>query len=58
MEISFNVGSAFSAVSKSFMDSCNDFFALQSDKELLSLPIGEHLEDDEIENVVNILNRY
>lgn len=35
---------------------CSNFFACKSDNELLSLPIGEHLEDDEINSIVNSIN--
>ncbi len=37
---------------------CNDFFSCKVDSELLSLPIGEHLENDEIEKVVSFINKY
>lgn len=37
---------------------CDSFFASQVDKELLSLPIGEHLEDNEIKKVVEIINKF
>lgn len=37
---------------------CESFFACNTDKELLSLPIGEHLEDSEIKKVVEIINKF
>jgi dTDP-4-amino-4,6-dideoxygalactose transaminase len=37
---------------------CDTFYALKWDKELLSIPIGEHLEDNEVDKIVEILNSY
>ncbi len=36
----------------------SDFFACKSDKELLSIPIGEHLENEEIEKVAKAINEF
>ena len=35
-----------------------DFFANKSDTQLLSLPIGEHLTEEELEKVVNTLRKF
>ena len=37
---------------------CDNFFACDIDKELLSLPIGEHLTNEEIKEVVKVINNY
>lgn len=37
---------------------CDSFFACNSDSKLLSLPIGEHLSDEEIKIVVDVVNNF
>ena len=37
---------------------CSNFKACKEDKLLVSLPIGEHLEDDEIEYIIKIINNF
>ena len=37
---------------------CSNFLSCSLDSELLSLPIGEHLEDKEIQRIVNVINKF
>lgn len=37
---------------------CSEYKASAEDKYLVSLPIGEHLEDDEIKYIVDTINKY
>jgi len=36
----------------------SDFFACSSDTQLLSIPMGEHLEDEEVEKIIEVLNNF
>lgn len=40
------------------MQNCDDFFACKTDKNLLSLPIGEHLSDIDIKKIVETINNF
>ena len=42
---------------KYYTQDCSDFFACNIDSELLSLPIGEHLNYKEVKAVVDIINK-
>jgi dTDP-4-amino-4,6-dideoxygalactose transaminase len=43
---------------KNHTQDCSDFFACSSDSELLSLPMGEHLEDEDIQKVYLAIKEY
>jgi len=42
---------------KAYGEECN-FKACKEDKYLVSLPIGEHLEDEEITKIIEVVNSY
>jgi len=37
---------------------CSKFKACKEDKYLVSIPIGEHLEDNEVDKIIEIINKY
>jgi len=43
---------------KAYSQNCENFKACKEDKYLVSLPMGEHLEDNEVDKVIEILNNY